>query len=397
MRAQHYKLTDLAGFADDTFVAELDRLREEDPVHWHPQADGPGFWVVTRHADVSQVYADAELFSSNRGMRLGGDPVAVRAVADRMLVVSDPPAHQRVRKLVGAAFAPRAMRTLEGRVRSVMAELMDTALAAGRCEFVGTVARPLPTDLVCAYMGLPKGDWRMVGALTTEGIDSPDEDTRLEANTELFLYLTRIIEERRRTPGQDMISDILSAADEAEGEGFSDVDLVMNLVGILIGANETTRYTVAGGLVALAEHPQQWRALRQDQGSLTGTAVDELLRWVAPAVHAMRTVTAEAELHGRTLAAGDRVTVWTSSANRDPRVFERPGEFDLARTPNRHLSFGHGRHVCVGARLARMQIAAFIDELRTRVAAIELEGTVEWNPSNFTRGPVRVPVRLTAR
>ncbi|GAA2143447.1 cytochrome P450 [Kitasatospora kazusensis] len=392
-----FDLADPARFADDGYLAELDRLREDDPVSRHPEADGPGFWVVTRHADVCQVYSNDSLFSSNRGMRLGGDPDAVRAVADRMLIVSDPPRHQRIRRLVGSAFTPRAMRALESSIRTVVGELMDTALESGSCEFVSTVARPLPTDLVCAYMGLPRADWRTVGELTTEGIDSEDEDDRFAANTELFLYFSRVIEQRRRQPGEDMISSMLAAADEAAGpEPFSDVDLVMNFVGILIGANETTRYTVAGGLVALTEHPAQWQALQRDAG-LVDTAVDEILRWVAPAVHALRTVTSDTELHGHTLAAGDRVTVWTAAANRDPRVFEQPERFDLARTPNRQLSFGYGRHVCVGARLARMQIAAFVEELRTRVGAIELDGPVAWNPSNFTRGPIRLPVRLSAR
>ncbi|MDG5807979.1 cytochrome P450 [Streptomyces ossamyceticus] len=392
----HFDLTDPALFTDDRFIDVLAHLRAEDPVYFHPEGNGRGFWVITRHADVSHVYANADLFSSRLGMRLGGNPDAVKAVADRMLIVTDNPEHMRVRRLVGSAFTPPVIRTLETHVKSVVKELMASAIADGPREFVSAVARPLPTHVICAFMGLPRTDWEWIGRLTTDGIDSEDDDVRLNANTELFLYFTEVIEERRQHPGPDLISILIRAAAEAEGAGappFSDVDLVVNLAGILIGANETTRYTVAGGLVALAEHHDQWVRLQQDP-ELVAPAVEEMLRWVSPAVHAMRTVTQQTRLGDRTLAPGDRVTVWTHAANRDPAVFSGPDEFDIARRPNRHLSFGNGRHVCVGARLARMEIAAFLEELRNRVQRIRLVEPVEWSPSNFTRGPLSVMAEL---
>ncbi|KPI17916.1 Linalool 8-monooxygenase [Actinobacteria bacterium OV450] len=396
-RERHIDLTDPALFADDRFIDVLAHLREESPVHFHEEEDGPGFWTLTRHADVSHVYANADLFSSRSGMRLGGHADAVKAVADKMLIVTDNPEHARVRRLVGAAFTPPVIRTLESHVKDVVGELMDTTLGGAPCEFVSSVARPLPTHVICAFMALPRGDWDWIGRLTTEGIDSEDEEVRMAANTELFLYFTEVIEERRQKPGPDLISILVGAAAEAEASGehpFSDVDLVVNLAGILIGANETTRYAVAGGLVALAEHPDQWARLRQDP-ELVAPAVEEILRWVSPAVHAMRTVTRQTRIGDQVLAPGDRVTVWTHAANRDPAVFPDAHVFDVARRPNRHLSFGSGRHVCVGARLARMEIAAFLEDLRTRVAEIELTVPVEWSPSNFTRGPLKVMARLS--
>ncbi|WP_198539123.1 cytochrome P450 [Streptomyces graminilatus] len=342
------------------------------------------------------MYANDELFSSRLGMRLGANADAVKAVADRMLIVTDSPEHVRVRRLVGSAFTPPVVRDLEASVRGVVRELMDAVVADEPREFVSAVARPLPTQVICAFMDLPRTDWEWIGQLTTDGIDSDDDEVRLAANSELFLYFTEVIEERRQRPGPDLISILIRAAAEAEESGaapFSEVDLVVNLAGILIGANETTRYAVAGGLVALANHPEQWSGLRRD-ASLVAPAVEEILRWTSPAVHAMRTVTAETLLGGRTLAPGDRVTVWTPAANRDPEVFPDPETFDISRRPNRHLAFGHGRHVCVGARLARMEIAAFLDELRARVRRIHLVEPVEWSPSNFTRGPLGVMVRL---
>lgn len=393
---ENFDLADPALFADDRYLDVLARLRSEDPVHFHAEADGPGFWVVTGHADVAHVYANDELFSSRLGMRLGTHPDAVKAVADSMLIVTDSPKHVRVRRLVGSAFTPPVMRALENSVKGVVHELMNDVLDTPSCDFVSAFARPLPTHVICSFMGLPRADWDLIGQLTTDGIDSDNEEVRREANSELFLYFSEIIEERRDSPGTDLISMMIRAASDApdaDRSPFSDVDLIVNLAGILIGANETTRYAVAGGLVALAEHPQQWLKL-QSEPDLVAPAVDEILRWVSPAVHAMRTVTAETTLHGRRLAPGDRVTVWTAAANRDPDVFPNPDEFDLARMPNRHMSFGYGRHVCVGARLARMEISAFLEELRTRAGSIHLAESVEWSPSNFTRGPLRVVARL---
>lgn len=391
-----FDLADPTLFGDDRFIEVLARLRSTDPIHFHRQVDGPGFWVITRHADATYVYANDDLFGSGNGMRLGGNPDAVKAVAGRMLIVSDAPRHTRVRKLVGSAFTPPVVRALQDGVTRVVAELMDDALAATPCEFASSVARPLPTHVICSFMGLPRADWELVGQLTTDGIDSDDEETRLAANSELFLYFSEIIRDRRRRPAGDLVSTILRAAADAQETGtasFSDVDLVVNLAGILIGANETTRYAVAGGLVALAEHPAQWARLRCER-NLVDTAVDEVLRWVSPAVHTMRTVTTGTRLGDRALAPGDRVTVWTAAVNRDPEVFPRADEFDIGRPRNQHLSFGHGRHVCVGARLARMEIAAFLHALRTRVDEIDLVEPVEWSPSNFTRGPLKVSARL---
>jgi cytochrome P450 len=159
---------------------------------------------------------------------------------------------------------------------------------------------------------------------------------------------------------------------------------MLKLTGILIGANETTRPAVAGGLLALADHPAQW-ALLKENDHLTGSAAEEILRWVSPAVHTMRTAARRTRLGGHTIEAGDRVTIWTAAANRDPAVFDSPDSFDITRTPNRHLSLGDGRHRCVGAHLGRMEIAAFLGELRTRVRRFEVRAPVEWSASNFTR------------
>ncbi|WP_162173363.1 cytochrome P450 [Salinispora pacifica] len=392
----HFDLTDPTMFAGDRFIDALSYLREHEPVHFQTEENGPGFWIVTRHADVSHVYANADLFSSRLGMRLGANPDAVKAVADRMLIVTDNPEHTYVRRLVGSAFTPPVVRTLETHVKTVVRELMDRAIADAPREFVSSVARPLPTHIICSFMGLPRSDWERIGQLTTDGIDSDDDDVRLTANSELFLYFTEAIEERRQNPGQDLITILIRAAAEAEASGapqLGDVDLVVNLAGILIGANETTRYAVAGGLVALAKDRNQWMRLQQDQELVT-PAVEEILRWTSPAVHAMRTVTQETRLGERTLAPGDRVTLWTYAANRDPSVFTEPDRFDITRHPNRHLSFGNGRHICVGARLARMEIAAFLEELRTRVQQIRLVEPVKWSPSNFTRGPLSVMAQL---
>jgi cytochrome P450 len=389
-----FDLADGSRFETDDFLTVLDTLRQHAPVHWWDSGGDRGFWVVTSHEHASHVYRSSEDYASRHGMRLGASQDAVDSVANRMLIVSDGAEHADIRKLVAATLTPPRIRALEAIVRQVVRELMDSMLAGGPAEFVSAVARPLPTNVICTFMGLPRADWAFVGDLTTNGIDSPDEDVRVAANAELFLYFSEIMEERRRRPGPDLISTIIAAADQsaaAGGRSFSDVDIMLNLTGILIGANETTRHAVAGGLVALAGHPSQWILLKENE-HLIGGAVEEILRWVSPAVHAMRTALRRTRLGGHTVEAGDRVTIWTAAANRDPAVFGDPGSFEITRTPNRHLSLGDGRHKCVGARLGRLEIAAFLGELRSRVHRIDVHPPVKWSPSNFTRGPLNLTV-----
>jgi cytochrome P450 len=273
--------------------------------------------------------------------------------------------------------------------------LLDDALAAGEVDVVET-ARRLPTRVVCALMGVPREEWDWLGGTMNDAFEGEDEQSRLAAHAEIFLYFSELVLDRRDNPGDDFVSRI--AADRrstADGpkRPLTDTEIVVNCNGVLAGGNETTRYSAAGAVLALIEHPDQWAALRADR-ALLPSAVEEVLRWTTPGVHVLRTATAPTTIGGVDIAAGDRVTLWNVSANRDDAEFGDAGRFRVDRTPNRHIAFGGGRHQCLGARLARLELTVFLEELLNRVAAVDIVGEPRYTASNFTWGVRELPVRL---
>jgi cytochrome P450 len=392
-------LKDPVLFAGNAFWPVLRWLRDHDPVHRHEERDGPGFWAVTRYADVVAVYADQDGFSSRFGMRLDSNPAAVASVAQRMLIVSDPPEHTRLKRVLSRSFGPAQLTRMESLVRGVVRTALTDAVAAGELDFID-VAKRIPNNVVCALMDIPRSDWEWMGAITTEAFEGAEEAERTGAHSEIFLYLSDLLAQRRRHPGADFVSEVAATELDAGRDGGSrpltDEEIVFNASGVLAGGNETTRYSAAGAVLALAADPAQWDLLRTGGPGVVATAVEEVLRWTTPGVHALRTATRPTEIAGTPIAAGDRVTLWNSAANRDDRVFAEPDRFRLDRTPNRHLAFGSGRHLCLGARLARLELALFLTELPTLVGAIEPTGPALYNASNFTWGLRRLPVRLVA-
>lgn len=390
-------LTDPELFRRNAFWGALAELRATDPVHRHERADAPPFWAVTRHADVLQVYADTDAYSSRYGMRLDSDPAAVAAVAQRMLIVSDRPDHARLKRALAGCFGPQQVRRLQPLVEQVVADVLATALEAGVVDVV-QVVKHIPNRVVCAMLGVPRQDWAWLGDLTTDAFESQDELGTSAAHAEIFLYFTELLDERRARPADDLVSELARArvagAAGEERRPLTDDEIVFNCNGVLAGANETTRYTTAGGVLALVEHPAAWRLLRERPDAVVPTAVEEVLRWTTPGVHAMRTAVRPARIGTTDIEPGDLVTLWNASANRDERVFDRPDRFDLERTPNRHVGFGHGPHLCLGARLARAELAAFLHALARSVSSLELAGEPVWNASNFTWGLSSLPVAL---
>ncbi|MFI1448699.1 cytochrome P450 [Streptomyces virginiae] len=392
-------LLDPGPFGRNDFWPTFTWLRAHSPVHWHPEpgSDDGGFWVLSRHRDIMKAYADSDTFSSARGMRLGSDPAAVAAVAQRMLIVSDVPHHTRLKRALHQAFGPQQMPRLEAMVEKVVGELVTEALEHDELDFID-LAKQLPNRVVCAMMGIPRADWAWIGALTTDAFDSPDDEVRTNAHSEIFLYFIELLAERRARPGDDLVSQIAHDTLVDEGDGverpLSDHEIVFNLNGVLSGANETTRYSAAGAVHMFAEHPDQWRLLRGlGQGGIA-PAVEEILRWTTPGVHALRTAVRDTEINGIPVAEGARVTLWNVSANRDEDVFADPHAFRVDRRPNRHVAFGHGRHLCLGARLARFELGALLTEMLGVLDGFELAGPVTFNSSNFTWGINALPVRL---
>ncbi|MFF6983655.1 cytochrome P450 [Streptomyces sp. NPDC008343] len=390
-------LLDPAPFARNDFWSTFTWLRAHAPVHRHPEPGGDGFWVLSKHRDIMAVYADSDTFSSARGMRLGSDPAAVAAVSQRMLIVSDAPQHTRLKRALHQAFGPQQMPRLEVLVETVVGELVAEAAEFEELDFID-LAKQLPNRVVCAMMGIPRADWAWIGALTTDAFDSPDETVRSNAHSEIFLYFIELLGERRARPGDDLVSHIAHNTLVDEGDGterpLSDEEIVFNCNGVLSGANETTRYSAAGAVHMFAALPEQWELLRGLGPAGIAPAVEEILRWTTPGVHALRTAVRDTEIAGTRIAAGDRVTLWNVSANRDEDVFTDPHAFRVDRRPNRHVAFGHGRHLCLGARLARFELGALLTEMLATVDGFEPTGPAQFNSSNFTWGIKSLPVRL---
>lgn len=382
-------------FSRNAFWDTLGWLRAHAPAYWHDEPGGPGFWVISRYQDVVAAYTAPETFSSRFGMRLGTNAQAVSAVAQRMLIVSDAPDHTELKRVLAKPFGAAGLQAIERRVREVVADVLGDALAQGELDFLD-VTRRIPNQVVCALMGIPRPDWEWVGRLTTEAFEGADEQTRSAAHAEIFLYFTDLLAQRRGGDGDDLVSWIARARRRA-GDGerlLTDEEVVFNCNGILAGANETTRYSAAGGLLALIQHPDQWAWLRTAGPSGAASAAEEVLRWTTPGVHAMRTAVRPATLGGARIEPGQRVTLWNVSANRDGTAFPDPDRFRLDRKPNRHVAFGAGPHLCLGARLARLELSVFLAELAARVAAAELTGDPVYNASNFTWGLRSLPVRI---
>ncbi|OWY61668.1 hypothetical protein B7486_62570, partial [cyanobacterium TDX16] len=313
-------------------------MRANQPVFHHPEPDGPGFWVITKHADIKTCSRDAGTFSSaaERGGVIGieereGDE-ATAAMAGNLLIFMDPPRHTRYRKLVNRGFTPRMIGMLEPRIRELTNAMLDTALTKDPCDFVVDIAAELPLEVICELIGVPSEDrhkifdWsnRLVGGEDPEYAVS--EDDRMNAQLELFAYAQGLAEQHRGAgeDRDDIISKLLAA--EPDGEALSELDFNLFVLLLSVAGNETTRNAIAHGMNAFLENPDQWELLVSDP-SLIGTATEEILRWASPVMYFRRNVTQDVQLGDVTLREGDKITLWYSSANRDEDVFDDPFRF----------------------------------------------------------------------
>jgi cytochrome P450 len=369
--------------------------RRNEPISWQDDPDG-GFWSLTRYEDVVSVHRDTRRMSSAAGMRLESVPGAVAAVANKMLIVSDPPQHTRMKRTLIRPFSADMLDRAEAYVDEVVARVVRRALDDEDEQDALRHLRRIPTDVIAAIMQLPPEDWEWVGDKTTEAFEAPDERARLRANGELFGYFYKLVAATRKGGPNTFVAKLLADRTSDGREGVTDEELVLNLSGVLAGGNETTRYTLAALTLELAQRPEQWRRVRSGEVDPELTT-EEALRWSVPGMHIMRTAVEPARIGEAQIEAGQRVVTWVGSANRDGSVFERPDEFDVGRTGNRHISFGSGRHLCLGSRLARLEITAYVKALRTSVDRLTPTGEAHYNGSNFTWGIDRLPLRLEAR
>jgi cholest-4-en-3-one 26-monooxygenase len=376
-------------------------LRAEDPVYWHPDpragADA-GFWNVVKHGDLVDVNRDVELFSSELGGTSIWDHNTEEGGADTrgvMMLNMDPPKHTRYRLLVNKGFTPRMVGLLEQYLRRRSTLIVDNVIEQGSADFVSDIASELPLQAIAEIMGVPQEDRRLMFQWSNAliGADDPEyatDDTR-DTVTELYLYVNNLAKERRTDPRDDIVTKLLDA--EVEGDKLSELEFDMFMLLLTVAGNETTRNATAHGMHALLTHPEQLDALRADLDGLMPTAVDEILRWGSPVMHFRRTATADTELRGKSIKAGDKVVIWHISANRDEEVFDDPFTFDITRSPNPQVAFGGGGpHFCLGANLARMELRLILAELLTRVPDLTLAGEPERLVSNFIGGIKHMPV-----
>jgi cholest-4-en-3-one 26-monooxygenase len=380
-------------------------LRANAPVFHHDEPGGAGFWVITRYADVVTANRDAASFSSSqdRGgvVMLEGPtaPIPGTEMAGDMMLFMDPPRHTRYRKLVNRGFTPRMIAALEVHVRDLTIGIVEAAMAKGDCDFVVDVAAELPLEVIAELLGVPREDrhklfqWsnRMVGS------DDPEyqvaEDAVTEAQIEMFMYAQALAAERRAQPRADIVTTLLEA--EIEGDQLTEMDFNLFFMLLSVAGNETTRNAIAHGMNAFLEHPDQWELLVSDPGRHIAGAVEEILRWASPVMYFRRNATRDITLGGQSIKAGDKISLWYISANRDESVFDEPFRFDITRDPNPHIAFGGGGpHFCLGAQLARLEIRLLFEELARRVPRLEALGAPDRLRSNFIGGIKHLPVRL---
>ena len=404
-------LADPTAYADEgRFHAALSLLRREAPVHW---VEAPGynpFWAVTKHADVLEIERNHEVFLNAPRPLLATavqDEInrrrAEQGIALRTLIHMDDPDHRLVREIGADWFRPKKMREMEPRVRELARRYVDRmAILGDTCDFVQQIAVHYPLYVILSLLGLPESDFDRMLKLTQELFGGDDAEMRrgetpeelLQVLLDFFAYFQELTRARRERPTGDLASAIANA--RVNGEPLNDIDTASYYVIIATAGHDTTSSTIAGGLQALIENPDQLRRL-QDDPTLLPTAVDEMIRWVSPVKEFMRTARRDYKIRDVTIREGEAVLLSYPSANRDEEVFDDPFRFDVARDPNRHLAFGFGVHYCLGAALARMEIKVFFEELLPRLEWIEPAGPAEGTATTFVGGLKRLPIRYALR
>jgi len=376
-------------------------LRREDPVHWQEESDGPGFWCVTRYEDIREVHRNPQVFSSEIGGTSLEDLKPADIEARKSMIDMDPPRHDELRAIVNRRFTPRAIGAWEEHVRRVTREVLDGALARREFDFVAAISSEIPMTVFARILGVPVEDRRHIIDLGDKLLGKSDPEFgdpaqdaahshlpfSSPASIEFIDYGRKLAAARRRDPRDDIITQLVS-------EQLTQQEYDVYFILLATAGNETTRHTISQGLLALIEHPDQLSRLREDP-SHHATLADEMLRWATAVHHFRRTAAEDTELAGKKIHRLDKVTTWLVSGNRDETVFEDPFKFDVARTPNRHMSFGPGGvHTCLGAHLARLEIRIVFEELLPRVRSFEMTGPVERLRSNSFNGIKRMPIRV---
>ena len=391
-------LVDAARYATDGYpYATWAALRRESPVHWCEPAGFRPFWAVTRHDDIRFLSTHPEHFlNAPRSIVFPEQLESMTgAMQPRTLINLDPPEHRDYRALAAPFLKPSAVRSLEGHIRAIVVELLDRHRGTDTFDFVFDLAAYHPLKVICEVLGAAPADEDLVLRIanTVFGIEDPDYAPQLASLAgEMMEYYLRLKVDRLTQPTDDLYSALVNA--RIGDEPIGDMELVAYFLILTSAGHDTTRNALAGGLLALIEHPDQLDLLRADP-SRCGTAADEIIRWTTPVIQFCRTPVEDVELGGRHIAAGETLAMFYPSANRDEEVFDRADEFLVDRDPNPHLGFGVGEHYCLGAHLARLEIRILLEELVPRLEHVELAGPVERTAAAFVGGVKHLPIHWT--
>ncbi|MER7759598.1 cytochrome P450 [Streptomyces sp. NPDC097619] len=396
-------LNDVELFASEGHHAAFRELRAHAPVYRNPGPDGSGFWALTRYEDVLAAYRDHDTYSSAHGAILGGSfRTGGDTASGDMLVASDPPRHRMLRRLMHPPFSPSMVARVSTQVRSLLAEGVARMRQEGGCDFALDFAPLLPVGALMALFGVGASDARHIVGLTRRmvGYRDPalcpqDDDERLRlahAQADIFEYFADLLDERRDEPDRDDVLGMLLRA-RLNGLPLDDTQILYNCMNIAVGGNETSSYTTCAGFLALLRNPGEWRRLREDPGLLPG-ALEEILRWSSTNAYVQRVTLRDTRIHGVEIPAGEIVTLWNVSANRDPGQFREPDRFDITRDPNRHLSFGSGVHRCIGAPTGNAELAEAFTALIESGSAFRTAGDPVRLRSNFILGFTSMPIEI---
>lgn len=386
----------------DTYVGGIPfeafrRLRAHAPVAWHPYKDTAGFLALTGYDEIHSVSRDSATWSSQATGTFFDVPGPEEAYhLELMMLTMDPPRHTALRALVSKGFTPRQVARLNAHLSDMARQIVDDVVERGECDFVDDIAGALPSFVIAELLGIPLEDGRQLYELTeimNGGTVGEASEQVTQAQMQMFAYGTELAARKRKEPGDDIASSLLHA--EVDGQRLTDLEFNMFFLLLINAGGDTTRNLVAGGILALMDHPAERARLAADP-SLLPTAVEEMLRYVSPVTVFLRTAMTDTELRGVPVKKGDRAAMFYPSANRDERHFSDPDRFDIGRAPNPHLAFGGGgTHFCLGANLARVEATAIIPEVLARMPDLELVGPVERVSSTLMNGIKSMPVRFT--
>ena len=392
-------LYDPKNYAAGHPFAQYQWLRENAPVYWHEEPNGPGYWAVTSHKHVWDVDRNFQAFSSEPTIMIQDSNIDQTFGQYKMMLMMDPPQHTAYRKLIRNEFTAPVSQERLPRMKVLAREIIDEVIEKGECDFVSAVAGEMPSYVIAEMMGLPLDDGRELYKLTeiihttaARGGETAMTESGMAAVYKMFEYGRRVIDEKRARPKDDLATKLLNA--EVDGKRLDDMEFLLFFLLLIDAGGDTTRNLLAAGMIALLENPEQHAWLMADLKGRLAPAREELLRWCSPVIYMRRRAKRDVELGGQKIKEGQKAVMYFGAANRDREKFSRADILDLSRNPNEHIAFGTGPHGCLGQHIARIEIDAILEEVLTRMRGFELAATPEWQHSNFISGPKRMPARF---